>query len=181
MTHQTSQPSLLESLEGRTLMSADLLPAVQKDAGGGDTLLPAVQKDGRPQASAFMTANGVPPDSFTSSDPLPPGFELKAIATMKTSGDGVAMTWHETQVTNNGPNVVVTDTLPANTGVRGEMLNNKYPENMKHEVREHVQFQMDLRAGDANATAGSGAQLEWADSTLQDIVGDPGDSYPSDW
>jgi len=27
----------------------------------------------------------------------------------------------------------------AGGGVRQEMLNNKYPENMKHEVREHVQ------------------------------------------
>ena len=26
------------------------------------------------------------------------------------------------------------------TSVRAEMLNNKYPENLKHEVREHVQF-----------------------------------------
>ncbi len=26
------------------------------------------------------------------------------------------------------------------TGIRQEMLNNKYPENLKHEVREHVQF-----------------------------------------
>jgi type VI secretion system secreted protein Hcp len=25
-------------------------------------------------------------------------------------------------------------------GIRSEMLNNKYPENMKHEVREHVSF-----------------------------------------
>ena len=25
-------------------------------------------------------------------------------------------------------------------GIRMEMLNNKYPENMKHEVREHVSF-----------------------------------------
>ena len=25
-------------------------------------------------------------------------------------------------------------------GIRGEQLNNKYPENMQHEVREHIQF-----------------------------------------
>ena len=25
-------------------------------------------------------------------------------------------------------------------GIRAEMLNNKYPENLKHEVREHVTF-----------------------------------------